>query len=78
QKDVYPTFLTVPGFEVKGGIHFTTLQKPEIFLTDTTTTFVPVTHATIVSASAPHCSWSVPVVFVPRASIMIFYLDAPT
>lgn len=77
QKDVYPTFLTVSGFEVRGGIHFTTPQKPDIFLTDTITTFVPVTQATVVSSSAPHCSWTTPVVFVPRTSIVIFHLDTP-
>src|SRR5436190_6058545 len=31
-KDVYQTFLTVAGYEVQGCLHFTTLQKPEIFL----------------------------------------------
>lgn len=77
QKDIYPTFLTVPGYEITGAIHFTSLQKPEVFLTDTITSFVPVTQATIVSTSNPNHSWTTPVVFVLRTSIAIFHLDTP-
>ena len=77
QKDTYPAFLTVPGYEIKGAIHFTTLQKPEVFLTDTILSFVPVSQATVVSTNDAQSSWTTPVVFVLRTSITLLYLDTP-
>ena len=77
QKDTYLAFLTVPGYEIKGTIHFTTLQKPEVFLTDTVTSFVPVSQAMVVSANDAQSSWTTSVVFVLRTSIALFHLDTP-
>jgi hypothetical protein len=75
QKDSYPTFLTVAGYEVKGHLHFTSPPKPELFLTDTLTSFVPVSQATVTCAGNSSLSWETPVVFVQRTAIALFYLS---
>jgi hypothetical protein len=72
-KNHYDTFLTVSGYEVRGHIHFTSLPKPEIFLTDTITSFVPVTQATVTCTQETTQSWSTSVVFVRRHGIALFH-----
>lgn len=74
QKNSYATFLTVAGYEVRGYLHFTSPPKPELFLTDTLTTFVPVSQATVSCAEDGSLSWETPVVFVQRSAIALFYL----
>jgi hypothetical protein len=71
-KNRYDTFLTVNGYEVQGHIHFTSPPKPEIFLTDTITSFVPVTQATVTCTQEATQSWSTSVVFVRRHAIALF------
>ena len=71
-KNRYNTFLTVNGYEVQGHIHFTSPPKPEIFLTDTITSFVPVTQATVTCTQEAPQSWSTSVVFVRRHAIALF------
>ena len=68
----YDTFLTVNGYEVQGDIHFTSSPKPELFLTETITSFVPVTQATVTSTQEATQSWSTSVVFVRRQAISLF------
>jgi hypothetical protein len=73
-KNTYPTFLTVAGYEVQGSLHFTSLPKPELFLTDTSTSFIPVSQATVVSVADPTTAWEATVVFAQRAAIATFQL----
>jgi hypothetical protein len=75
QKDVYQTFLTISDYEVQGSLHFTALPKPEIFLGDTTTSFVPVTQATVTYVNDSARAWQALVVFVQRFSIALFHLE---
>jgi hypothetical protein len=77
QKNVYQTFLTVPGYEVQGRLHITTLQKPETFLTDALTSFLPITQASVTHVTDASQSWTVSVVFVRRFSIELFHLGEP-
>jgi hypothetical protein len=74
QKDIYETFLAVAGYEVRGRLHFTTLLRPEIFLTDATSSFLPVTQATVTLAGDSALSWETTVVFVRRFAINLFHL----
>ncbi len=74
-KDAYQTFLAVSGYEVQGCLHFTALQKPEIFLNDTLTSFVPVTQATVTCSNDSSRAWQTSVVFVQRCSIALFHLQ---
>lgn len=74
EKTLYPAFLTVAGYEVQGCLHFTSLPRPELFLTDTSTSFIPVSQATVVCAVDLATSWKVPVVFVQRSAIALFQL----
>lgn len=74
-KSAYPTFLTVPNYEVQGYLHFTTLQKPEVFLADTSTSFVPVTWAQVTCTAAVEQTWQTAVVFVRRCAVELFYLQ---
>ena len=71
-KNRYQTFLTVSGYEVQGDLHFTTPPKPEVILTDTLTSFIPVTQATVTTAPSAGQSWSSSVVFVRRSAIALF------
>jgi hypothetical protein len=75
-KDIYPTYLTVTGYEIQGQLHLTSKQKPEILLTDTSTTFLPITQATIASVAAPALRWNPSVVFVRRAAIALMHLGS--
>jgi hypothetical protein len=74
QKDMYETLFAVAGYEVRGRLHFTSLLKPEILLTETTTSFLPVTQATVTLASDGMFSWEASVVFVRRFAISLFHL----
>jgi hypothetical protein len=69
QKNVYQTFLTVSGYEVQGRLHFTSLQKPELFLSDTSTSSIPISQATVTSVEDGLPAWQASAVFVRRASI---------
>jgi hypothetical protein len=71
-KNSYETFLTVSGYEVQGHLHFASLPRPEIFLTDTITSFVPVTQATVTCTQEATRSWSTSVAFVRRQAIALF------
>jgi hypothetical protein len=72
-KNSYDSFLAVSGYEVQGHIHFTSPPKPEIFLTDTLTSFVPVTQATVTCTQDATRAWSTAVVFVRRHAIALFH-----
>jgi hypothetical protein len=76
QKNVYPTFLTVAGYEVAGHLHLTTIQRPELFLIDTITPFIPITQATVTCVGGVEASWTTSVVFVRRAAIALFQVGA--
>lgn len=75
QKDTHQTWLAVAGYEVKGYLHFISIPKPELFLTDTITSFVPVTQATVTCVADSARTWQAPVVFVQRCSIILFHLE---
>ncbi len=75
QKSTYQTFLTVPNYEIHGYLHFTSFQKPEIFLADTATSFVPITQAQVICAIDAKQTWELPVVFARRFAIELFHLQ---
>lgn len=74
-KNSYNTFLAVNGYEVQGHIHSTSPPKSE-FLTDTLTSFVPITQATVTYTQEATHSWSTSVVFVRRHAIALFQATA--
>jgi hypothetical protein len=74
QKQTFDAFLAVPGYEVEGCFHFTSPQRPEYFLIDTITTFVPITAATITSVDNPALTWETPVLFAQRSAINLLHL----
>jgi hypothetical protein len=76
-KDIYPIFVTITGYEIQGQLHLTSRPKAEAILNDTSTTFLPITQATVTSVAGGNQEWNRNVVFVRRAAIALMHVETP-